>query len=332
MNAKRPQLFRFRRRTPDNRSEYLGAPVQKKRSGKAFKVKRGLLMALSISLIVAGLYITYLLLTPKLPVLAGKSEIDLNTADDATDNRDRIQIEKINLEVPFFSGGPEELNKGSWHRYPDRGDPEQGGNFIISAHRFTIGTTPAETKKRSPFYDLDKLKEGDTMRIFFKGKWYSYTVTKKYSVKPNATEIEAPSETSKLTLYSCSLGGSADGRIVIEATTKDGPEKWQQSSAHKATTTPSAENKTPSKPLTPAQSEQLRKLLFKMPTFSPAQSANVPKPSSKPAPSSPTSTPTPTLTTPPTAPSPTELPAQSTPPKPKPNPYPYLDWIKGLIR
>ncbi|MFO0955378.1 MAG: sortase [Candidatus Saccharibacteria bacterium] len=313
MKVKKPQLFRSRKRRHILPNDQSGAGLPHRPARKVSKRKRGLLLALSIGLIAAGLYMAYLLLTPQLPILAGKSEIDLNTADDATDNRDRIQIEKINLEVPFFTGGPEELDKGSWHRYPDRGDPEQGGNFILSAHRFSIGTTPAETKKRSPFYNLDKLKEGDTMRIFFKGKWYTYTVTKKYSVKPNATEIEAPSETSKLTLYSCSLGGSADGRIVIEATTKDGPEKWQQSTSGKsqqAPNAPIAKGTTPSKPLTPAQAEQLRKLLFKLPNFSPSQSPKVPKPSPKPVPSSPSPTASPST------PSPTESPdvsPQSTP-------------------
>jgi sortase A len=147
------------------------------------------------------------------------SPIDLNTADDDTDQRDRIQIAKINLEVPFYSnGGAELLEKGSWWRFPDRGNPEKGGNFILSAHRFTLGNSPGQTKTKSPFYNLHKLNEGDTIRVHFKNKWYDYKVTRLYSVQPNATEIEEPSNTPKLTLYTCTLKGSADGRMVIEAT------------------------------------------------------------------------------------------------------------------
>lgn len=246
-------------------------------------------LVLACAMIGAGAYLAWLLIAPKVPALAGKSEIDLNTADDATDTRDRIQIEKINLEVPFFTGGPEELEKGSWHRFPDRGDPEQGGNFILSAHRFTIGTTPAETKKRSPFYNLDKLNVGDTLRIFFKGKWYNYTITKKYDVKPNQTEIEAPSETSKLTLYSCSLGGSSDGRIVLEATTKDGPETWQKSSAAVKKQSSQPKPKSSSKPsttkkLTPEQIAKARQMLLGGIRFS--RPSVTPKPTSTPTPSS----------------------------------------------
>ncbi len=305
MNARKPQLFSFVKRKGGKRQEYFGASLQQKQVGRVAKFKHRFLLAISICLVVVGLYLAYLLLTPKLPILAGPSEIDLNTTDDATDNRDRIQIEKINLEVPFFTGSAEELDKGAWHRYPDRGDPKDGGNFILSAHRFSIGTTPAETKKRSPFYNLEKLEVGDTMRIFYQDKWYTYTVTKKYNVKPNATEIEAPSETSKLTLYSCSLNGSADGRIVIEATTKDGPSVWQHGGIDTKSsnnTSQSAKANTPSASPNHTQADQLKKLFFGM---TPSPKPKKPSPSTSTTPSSdpPTST-SPPITPEPSSPTP----------------------------
>ncbi len=185
------------------------------------KRRRVVLLILAIACILAGLYLGYLLLSPKIATLVPiKTKIDLNTTDDSTDHRNRIQIQKINLEVPFLEGDASSLDHGAWHRYPERGNPEDGGNFILSAHRFNIGTTPVETKERSPFYNVDKLKVGDTMRVFYNDHWYDYVITKTYSVKPNAIEIEAPSEDAHLTLYSCSLGGSSDGRTVIEAKLK----------------------------------------------------------------------------------------------------------------
>lgn len=184
-------------------------------------------LALAMILMAVGIYILVLVLSPKLPLLVlspklplpqiGQSTIDLNTKDDAEDDRNRIQISKMNLEVPFFEGGADSLDKGAWHRYPERGNPNDGGNFILSAHRFTIGLTPAETKLRSPFYRLGDLKVGDDMRVFYDHAWYEYQVTRLYSVNPDAVEIEAPSKDAKLTLYSCSLAGSADGRYVVEA-------------------------------------------------------------------------------------------------------------------
>lgn len=185
--------------------------VQQKKTGR-----KAIIGLISLLLIGVGAYLLLLTQAPKLPI---PSSIDINTSDDQNDTRNRIQIEKMGVEVPYFSEDtPATLEKGVWWRFPDRGNPEDGGNFILSAHRFYLGTTPQGTKARSPFYKLDTLSEGDKIKVFYEGKWYEYEVTKKYAVQPNASEIEAESDEPKLTLYTCSLEGSADGRVVIEAT------------------------------------------------------------------------------------------------------------------
>ncbi len=142
----------------------------------------------------------------------------IGSTQDITDQRNRLQIEKIDLEVAYHTGGPEALNEGAWWRHSDRGNPKDGGNFILSAHRFYIGLTPQATRAKSPFYRLEEVNVGDTMRVFYDGQWYEYRATEKYTVKPDAVAIEAPSNEAKMTLYTCTLGGSADGRVVIEAT------------------------------------------------------------------------------------------------------------------
>lgn len=151
-------------------------------------------------------------LTPLSP-----SSIDLNLDDDALDKRNRIQIERINLEVPFYEGDASTLEKGAWWRFPERGNPKDGGNFILSAHRFYIGLTPQGTRERSPFYNLEELGPGSRIRVYYDEQWYDYTVTRKYQVEPTAVEIEEPTDDSIMTLYTCTLQGSADGRVVIEA-------------------------------------------------------------------------------------------------------------------
>lgn len=179
------------------------------------RMRNAIITIVSLVLMIAGVYILVLTQSANLPIA---SPIDLNTSDDKNDPRNRIQIEKMNIEVPYFGEKTAAaLEKGAWWRFPDRGNPQKGGNFILSAHRFYLGATPAGTKTRSPFYKLDKLNSGDKIRVFYEGKWYDYQVAKKYSVKPNATEIENKSVEAKLTLYTCSLRGSADGRVVIEA-------------------------------------------------------------------------------------------------------------------
>src|SRR5690606_24598101 len=155
-------------------------------------------------------YIILLSLSPQIDFVP--TPYRLNDSDDILDKRNRVQIEKIGLEVPYQSGGLEALNKGVWWRHADRGNPKDGGNFILSAHRFYIGLTTKGTKARSPLYKLEDVQVGDKIRVFYEGDWYGYDVVKKYTVKPDAVEIEAPSTEAKMTLYTCTLGGTYDGR------------------------------------------------------------------------------------------------------------------------
>lgn len=181
-----------------------------KRGGK----KAALLsLVLAIAMFTGGVYLLLLTFAPALNVPGLQTPTTTATSNDVN----RIIIEKINVDIPFHTGGAEALEKGAWHRFPERGDPEMGGNFILSAHRFQLGVTPQQTRAKSPFYNLDKLEIGDTLTVTFNKKDYTYKVTEKYDVERTAVEIEAPSEAHKLTLYSCSLKGEKDGRIVLEA-------------------------------------------------------------------------------------------------------------------
>jgi sortase A len=133
-------------------------------------------------------------------------------------DQQRIIIPKIGVDIAFLTGNDSAtLDQGAWWRYPERGDPVKGGNFILSAHRFKLGWTPAKTRAKSPFYNINKLVAGDKIYIDFKGQRYTYTVTRTYAVTPQTVSIEAPSDEPKLTLYSCTLKGALDGRDVIEA-------------------------------------------------------------------------------------------------------------------
>lgn len=190
------------------------------------KIRRKQASLLAIVVGVVGLlaasYYIFLFAAPNLPVVSGltKSSIDLNTKDDATDTRDRIEIPKIGVEVPIYTGNESVLEQGVWHRKPENGDPAIGGNFVLAAHRFELGLTPAKTKQKSPFYNIDKLQVGDEFKVYYQNAWYTYVVSKKYSVPPSALYIENKSNEPKLTLYSCTLKGANDGRDVIEATPK----------------------------------------------------------------------------------------------------------------
>ena len=112
------------------------------------------------------------------------------------------------------------MEKGAWWRQPQNGNPADGGNFILSAHRFIMGLTPEKTLKKSPFYNIGRLENGDQIIIDYDGKRYVYEITKKFSVKPDSIEIEKRTKEPQMTLYSCTFGGSSDGRDVFIAKLK----------------------------------------------------------------------------------------------------------------
>lgn len=174
-------------------------------------------------LVAAGLYLLWLVASPW---LSGQS---INPTSNATTQRmaataqtigeNRLYIPKINVSVPYARGDANVLENGAWWRAPESGNPKDGGNFVLAAHRFVMGWTPQQTERKSPFFNIDQLRLKDKLYVDYEGTRYTYLITRIHEVAPTATEIEAPTPgKNQLTLYSCTLGGSNDGRAVIVAT------------------------------------------------------------------------------------------------------------------
>lgn len=195
-------------------------------SARKYKIRKMSLLAVSILLPLVGVYIFVLLLSPG--VLPITQSISSNGTKSIQENAEAIEnmpisdnqlhIPKIGVSVPFLTGDANVMQTGAWHRYPERGNPATGGNFVLSAHRFNLGLTPQQTIARSPFYNIHKLDAGDLAFVDYEGKRYEYEITKRYMVKATETTIEAASSVAKLTLYSCTIKGAKDGREVLEAT------------------------------------------------------------------------------------------------------------------
>lgn len=166
--------------------------------------------------LVAGLYVLSLVFAPAVAPMISHKSIDVKKLPAPAAKDDRIVIPKIGVNI-HYAPGAAALNAGAEWRYPERGNPEKGGNFIIAAHRLTVQPTPWATVEKSPFYNIDKLAIGDKIIIDYSGTRYGYNISKIFNVTPNQVEIEAPSETPELTLYSCDITGSATGRVVIVA-------------------------------------------------------------------------------------------------------------------
>ena len=171
----------------------------------------------AVLLLVGGSYLLLLTATPTIAPLIPTKPIEVKTLPRPTVSDNRIIIPKIGINIAYGKGEAA-LDRGAEWRHPDRGNPKDGGNFIIAAHRLSIQPTPGQTLEKSPFYHIDKLTIGDQIIVDYSGKRYAYEISKKFTVKPTQVEIEAPSDTPKLTLYSCELGGSDAGRDVLTAT------------------------------------------------------------------------------------------------------------------
>lgn len=171
-------------------------------------------LAVSVLLLASGIYILLMIKATSL-VVPGMQASYVAPPEEIKDRQ--VIIPKIGVNNEIKSGNQSVLKTGAWHRFPERGDPEKGGNFIVSAHRFVMGWTPTKTKQQSFFYNIDKLAVGDEILIDWNKTRHTYRITNIDTVKPNQTEIEAPSDEAKLTLYTCTLNGSNDGRVVLTA-------------------------------------------------------------------------------------------------------------------
>ncbi len=127
-----------------------------------------------------------------------------------------LVIPKIGVNIEIVEGSDDSaLNSGAW-RIPSTSTPDQGGNTVISAHRFRY-LPPNNTT----FYLLDKLQPGDPVIVYWNGEEFDYTVSESFEVDKTATEIQDNTEESQLTLFTCTPLFSTDKRLVIIADPKE---------------------------------------------------------------------------------------------------------------
>lgn len=179
-------------------------------------------VTLACLLLGLGSYILLVTLSPALsilPIIRSSMTKHVETAlTKPPSKQNRLYIPKLGISIKIATGPDESaLLHAAWDRKPENGNPKDGGNYALSAHRFSIGLTPQGTVEKSPFYHIDELAIGNKISVDYEGKRYQYVITRTYKVNPQQVTIEARTIKPILTLYSCTLRGSADGRDVIEA-------------------------------------------------------------------------------------------------------------------
>lgn len=183
------------------------------------RLRRRLVTSSLLGIMLSSLYVLLLVYAPTgyVPVSSAKTSHATQASSGTSNTQNSIRIDSLGINVPFSDGGEEALDGGAWWRYPERGNPEKGGNFILSAHRFEIGLTPQKTRKNSPFYHLGDIRLKDKITINYKGSDYIYQVTSAQEVANDAVWIERASDKPILTLYTCAMKGEDSGRLVIRA-------------------------------------------------------------------------------------------------------------------
>jgi sortase A len=125
----------------------------------------------------------------------------------------RLQIPKINKDVPVVEGdGPEQLKKGVGH-YIYSANPGENGNVVLSAHNDIHGEI---------FRDLDQLEAGDLVILFSARQSYTYVVKDVLIVEPNQVEYLESTGEAITTLISCYPYLVDNKRIVVIANLIEG--------------------------------------------------------------------------------------------------------------
>ena len=126
----------------------------------------------------------------------------------------RLIIPSIYVDTKINEGAGEEAEvDGVWRR-PGTGTPSLGSNTAIAGHRFTY-------QGASTFYNLDQVKVGDEIGVWYDQKFYAYSVSEIRIVDPNDKTVESESDQSKLTLYTCTPLWTTNQRLVVIALPKE---------------------------------------------------------------------------------------------------------------
>jgi sortase A len=122
----------------------------------------------------------------------------------------RIELPRIGVDKIVVAGVEKnDLKKGPGH-YPETPLPGQFGNSAIAGHRTTFG---------QPFFDVDKLENGDEIIVTTLAGRFVYRVTGQQIVGPSDYQVVTTTDPTRatLTLTSCHPKYTARERIIITA-------------------------------------------------------------------------------------------------------------------
>ncbi len=128
-----------------------------------------------------------------------------------TPAENRVVIPSIGVDMEIFEGPNEKtLDRGGIWRIPNTSTPDQGSNTVVSGHRWRY-LPPSN----STLYLLDKVKDGEPVIVYWRGKEYDYRISGREVVDPSRVEILGPTDKPRLTIFTCTPLYSTKQRLVL---------------------------------------------------------------------------------------------------------------------
>ena len=125
-----------------------------------------------------------------------------------------ISTDDVQIKAPIVEGVTDDrLAVGVGHHVTTAFPSKDGGNVVLSGHRWKIGKNPAYTI----FEDLDQLQVGDKIHVHYREQDFMYEITETEIVDDDAVEILTQTEESILTVYTCTPKYTAFKRLVYRA-------------------------------------------------------------------------------------------------------------------
>lgn len=119
-------------------------------------------------------------------------------------------VDSINVEGKLFQGQDSKvMDKGFWH-FPASVYPGQKGNSVIISHRYL--NIPPE---KDTFYNLDKVKVGDSIVVKQDNDKYNYIVSEVKVVEKNDISVIRESSDYRITLITCTPLWTSHQRLVV---------------------------------------------------------------------------------------------------------------------
>jgi len=149
--------------------------------------------------------------TPQIVRQETTEAVDELPAAEIADSPNRLIITKIGVNAPIVESNNDTygLSRGAW-RVPDGSTPKQGGNTIITGHRFKYLPPNNVT-----FYLFDRLERGDIVSVLWNEEYFYYRIKETKVVPATDVSILDQTDESILTLFTCDPIWSTKNRLVI---------------------------------------------------------------------------------------------------------------------